>query len=323
MLLPRKPNPIDLRLLSKVSKLYYEQKLTQQEISERLRLSRPKVSRLLQQAEDEGIIQISVLSPPGSFAPLEQQLETRFGLQEAVVIEISNASSQEAVSKQIGIAAANYLQNTIQDGDIIGIFWGVTLNAMISTLQPCQANNVHVVQMIGGLGPPEAEEHATDLCRRMSRLLNSKLTLIPAPGLVDHPGVKKVLLEDSHVQHAFQMFSQINLAFIGIGSASPNSFIMQNHILSQAELEHLRSLGAVGETALRFFDAEGQAISSDVDDRVIGIPLHELRQIKRVVGMAGGSQKEEVIRAALAGGLIDVLITDHGLAERLLQSPRS
>ena len=317
--MPRKPNPVDLRLISKVSKLYYEQALTQQEISERLRLSRPKVSRLLRQAMDEGIVKITVLSPPGSHDDLENQLEQRFGLKEAVVVEVHNPSSQASVSRQIGTATASYLQRTLRDNDIIGIFWGVTLNAMVTALQSCEARSLHVVQMIGGLGPPEAEEHATDLCRRMSRLLNAKLTLIPAPGIVDDPAHKTVFLSDSYVRHAFELFSTITVAYIGIGSASPTSFIMENGILSQSELEGLHQKGAVGETALRFFNAQGEAIASEVDDRVIGITLKELKAIPRVVGMAGGPEKEAVVRAALEGDLIDVLITDHELAARLVR----
>lgn len=73
----RKALPADLYLLSKVSKLYYERGLNQQEIADKLHLSRPKVSRLLQQAQEEGIVQITVHSPPGTFADLEEALETR------------------------------------------------------------------------------------------------------------------------------------------------------------------------------------------------------------------------------------------------------
>ena len=56
--MPRKPQPIDIRLLTRVSKMYYEQSLTQQQIADRLYLSRPKVSRLLKQARDEGTVPI-------------------------------------------------------------------------------------------------------------------------------------------------------------------------------------------------------------------------------------------------------------------------
>lgn len=47
--MPRKPSPIDYRLLSKVSMYYYLEGLKQEEIADKLLLSRPKVSRLLQQ----------------------------------------------------------------------------------------------------------------------------------------------------------------------------------------------------------------------------------------------------------------------------------
>ncbi len=314
----RKPNPVDIRLLGKVSKLYYEQNLTQQEISERLRLSRPKVSRLLQQAHKEGIVQITVMSPLGSYTDLEQKLEEKYGLQEVVVIDVDSSATQEVVSRQIGIAAADYLQQTIQDGDVIGIFWGVTLNSMINAMQRGDACNVHVVQMVGGLGPPEAEEHATGLCRRMAQLLNGKLTLLPAPGLVDNARVKEVLLSDSYVRNAFQMFSRISVAFLGIGAASPTSWIVRNDVLNAEELAQLRAAGAVGETALRFFDAQGQPVDAALNDRILGITLDELKQIDRVVGMVGGPEKVDVVRAAMHGHLIDVLITDHISAQRLL-----
>lgn len=315
----RKPDPPDLRLLSKVSKLYYEQNLTQQEIAERLRLSRPKVSRLLQQAHHEGIVQITILSPLGSYADLEQRLEQRYGLQEVIIVEVEANASQETFSRQIGIAAADYLQRTIQDKDVIGIFWGLTLNAMISALKPCETCDVHIVQLVGGLGPPEAEEHATGLCRRMAHLLNARLTLLPAPGMVDTPQVRDVFLSDSYVRKAFEMFQQVNLAFLGLGAASPEAWIMQNHVLTLDELNSLRALGAVGETALRFYDAQGRPIASPIDERIIGITIEQIKRVPRVVGMAGGPLKHEVVHAALVGGLINVLITDQHLARWLLE----
>ena len=320
--MPRSARQDQLRLLSKVSKLYYEQGLTQQEIAHRLLLSRSKVSRLLQQARGVGIVQITVLSPPSIYPDLEVQLESKFRLQEAIVIEVTESTSQEAVSKALGIAAADYLQRTLRDGDVIGISWGTTLNAMVSALQPQETRNVHVVQIIGGLGLPEAEVHATDLCRRMAHALNGKLTLLPAPGIVDRQQVRKVILSDSHVQRALDLLPHINVAYVGIGAPTPTSVVMRDgSIMSQAELDKLMSKAAVGDIALRFFDADGRPIRSDLDDRVIGITLKQLKQIERVVGVAGGPEKDAVIRGAVLGGFINVLITDHATATRLLEHP--
>ncbi len=320
--MPRKSDPVDLRLLSKISKLYYEQKLTQQEISERLRLSRPKISRLLQRAEDEGIIQITIFSPPGSYAELEQALENQFGLREAIVVEAENSASPEGVAHELGQAAANYLLRTLEPGDVIGLSWGSTLNAMVNALRPVEVENVQIVQLLGGLGAPEAEVHATDLCRRIARLLNARLTLIPAPGVVSNQQIKHALLSDSHVQAAFASFPNIAVAYVGIGIPCPTSVVIRDGtIITPHQLDELLALGAVGDIGLRFFDASGQPIQSELDELVIGIDHDQLRAIGRVVGVAGGVEKLRAVYGALAGHWIDVLITDHALAQQLL-APR-
>ena len=78
--------------------------------------------------------------------------------------------------------------------------------------------------------------------------------------------------------------------------------------------------GAVGDICLRFFDAAGAPVQTPLDDRVISIELAQLKQVKRVVGIAGGKRKTAAIRGALAGGWINMLITDRSTAERLLQT---
>ena len=311
----------EIRLLTKVSKLYYEENMRQDEIVTRLNLSRSKVSRLLQQARDEGIVRITVFEPPGFYADLEAILEKRYRLQEVVIVEAHQPDSQVVVSREIGTAAAGYLARTIQPDDIIGISWGSTLNEMVEDLEPMNLPNVHVVQIIGGLGRPESEMHATDLCRRMSRRLNCKMTLLPAPGIVDDQNTRTVFLADSHVQRAMNLFPQIRVAYLGIGAPSIDSVVMRDgSIITQSELDNLLKKGAVGDIALRYFDAYGQPVSLELDQRVIGMELAEFTKVERVVGVTGGPQKTAAILGALRGQLVDVLITDYATATRLLDS---
>ncbi|MBI3763438.1 MAG: sugar-binding transcriptional regulator [Chloroflexi bacterium] len=309
-----------IRLLTKIGKLYYEHHLTQQEIADDLCISRAKVSRLLHEARDENIVNITVTSPPGVHADLERHLETRFGLREAVVVEEDHWSSQDAVTRAIGIAAAQYLRRTLQDEDVIDISWGRTLSSMVDALTPRAAPESHIVQLIGGLGPPEAEVHATDLARRMASAIGCKLTLLPAPGIVDSQKAKQIMLSDQHVKRAFEMMPQLDVAYVGIGAPTPDSVVMQNGVVSCGQREALAALGAVGDIALRFFDAGGQPIVSEFNERVLGIALEQLKRVKRVVGLSGGPEKRHVVRAALKGGLISVLITDYRTACSVLNS---
>lgn len=319
MTVPRKTNPLNLRLLTKVSKLYYEQALTQQEIAQRLHLSRPKVSRLLQQAHQRGIVQITVHSPSAVHTDLEQQLEQQFGLKEASIVQVNQDASSEVITRELGTAAARYVQRTLVAQDVLGVSWATTLNAMVNALLPMDVADAHIVQLIGGLGPPEADVHATDICRRCAHLLNCRLTLVPAPGIVNSLEIKQALLSDSHIQHAFSLFPDLTMALVGIGVSSPSSVLMRDgSIITQAELDELKKLGAVGDISLRFFDKEGRPIRASLDERVIGITLEQLQQVERVIGVAGGREKLEAVCGALRGRLINVLITDPILTQDLL-----
>ena len=56
-----------------------------------------------------------------------------------------------------------------------------------------------------------------------------------------------------------------------------------------------------------------------LDERVVGLTLDEIKKIRRVIGVAGGSSKHQAIRAALEGKVINVLVTDHVTAQYLLR----
>lgn len=318
-----KRNFEEMRLLSKVSRLYYEEGFTQGEIVKKLNLSPSKISRLIQQAKDAGIVRISVIPPSGVYSELEIKLEQKYDLLEALVVEVDESYSAEALTRQLGVLAAEYFLNSTKSGEIVGITWGTSLHQMVEALQPMQ-RNIQVVQILGGLGPPESEVHATEICRRIGHLLSCQITLLNAPGIVRDEKVKEALLSDLYVQRVIDLFPRLSIAFVGIGVPTPDSVVMRDgSILTQTELNYMLGLGAVGDIALRFFDSTGSPISSDLDRRVIGITLDQLKQIERVVGIAGGPHKIDAIKSALAGKLINILVTDQHTARQLLHGKPS
>jgi DNA-binding transcriptional regulator LsrR (DeoR family) len=189
---------------------------------------------------------------------------------------------------------------------------------MVAALEPKNFPQVRIVQMTGGIGKPESESHATELCHQMARTLSCKLALLPAPGVVQNKQTRAVYLMDEHVRTAINLLPNITLAFVGIGSLNSYSISMRDEtILTRADLDEVVARGAVGDIALRFIDAEGQPVQSGLSERIIGIDLDHIRQIQRVVGVAGGRDKLEAIRATLRGKLLNVLITDQSTAEAL------
>ena len=108
---------------------------------------------------------------------------------------------------------------------------------------------------------------------------------------------------------------------MGIGVPWRDSILLtEGSIVSWNELRQLQRSGAVGDINLRYFDARGHPVRSSIDDRVVGLSLPEIQAIPHVVGIAGGAAKFDAIRAALTGELLNILITDHVTAQRLMDA---
>jgi DNA-binding transcriptional regulator LsrR (DeoR family) len=308
----------ELRLLAKVARLYYGAGLRQAAITERLHVHQSTVSRLLRRAEQAGIVRITLSMPSGLHPELEDALQAAYGLRDAIVVDTID---QDQLVRDLGAAAAYYLETTLKPADVVGISsWSAALLAMVGSLHPTRkAAGARVVQILGGIGNPAAEVHATQLTTRLADRLAGTATLLPAPGAVGSAEARRVMLRDRYVIEATRLFKSVTLALVGIGAVEPSKLLAASgNVFSPEELESLRARGAVGDICLRFFDAQGVPVVTPLDDRVIAIELRDLKRVPRIVGIAGGRRKLAAIRGALNGRWINVLITDRATAERLV-----
>jgi DNA-binding transcriptional regulator LsrR (DeoR family) len=310
----------ELRLMAKVARMYHMNGLRQAEICERLNIHQSTVSRVLKRAEREGIVRVTVRLPSGTHTDLEDAVQERYGLDEAVVVECLEDEAQ--ISRDLGTAAAFYAETTLKATDVIGISsWSAALLAMVDAMHPSQRlKDTRVIQILGGVGSPNAEVHAAQVTRRLADLLGGTATLLPAPGVVGSRDARDILMKDRFVCEAIDLFDKVTIALVGIGATEPSRALASSgNIFSPQEIKMLAGKGAVGDICLRFFDVKGQQVVTPLDERVISMELEQLRRVKRVVGVAGGKRKITAIRGALEGQWINVLITDVSTAERLLE----
>jgi len=308
------------QLLYKVAKAYYDDGLTQQQIGAKLGLSRIKVSRLLRTAREEKVVQISIAPPQESNTDIEQQLEHKYGLKEAVVVTCS-ATTSSSIVDELGVAAAGCLTRGLQGTEVIALSWGTSVLSVVNALAPMDLPKVRVVQFLGGLGELEAQTHGADLARRMAQTLGAKPRLIHAPGLVKDEVVREALVKDPQVADTLDLAGRADIALVGIGILEPYSTLLSNgNTLTTAEVDDLKARGAIGDIALQFFEEQGRAVDHPISRRIVGTPLHKIKAIGRVIGVAGGAEKVCAIRAALQGCLVNVLVTDDETAAALLTS---
>jgi DNA-binding transcriptional regulator LsrR (DeoR family) len=311
----------ELRLLAKTARLYYERGLSQAEIAAQLDLSQATVSRLLKRALEQQIVKISVTLPPVFHAQLEDDLQKKYGLKEAIVVDVAANDDDEQIQRALGAATAFYLQSTLKQREVIGLSsWSATLLATVDAMRPLSHPiDATVVQILGGVGNPGAALHANPLTERFARLVQGRAVFLPAPGVVGSAETRQVLLEDMFVSEAMALFDQVTLALVGIGDLQPSKLLVSSgNRFSSAELDMLHSKGAVGDICLHFFDKDGSPVDTPLNDRVISMNLEQLRRVRRTVGVAGGLRKTQAIRGALVGKWINVLIADRLVAEALV-----
>lgn len=305
-------------LIYKISKNYYQERKTQQAIADKYGISRIMVSRLLQKAISEKMVEIKIHPPDDPFAELERELELRYNLKE-VIIGSSSQNSNDIVT-ELGQAGADYLLRNLKGDETISVSWGKTLLSLVNALPKSNFPDIEIIQMIGGLGYPEEDLSGNELVRRMANTFNSIPKLLNSPGIVANKEICNALKSDQQIASTLKLASEVNFSLVGIGHFSDNSVLQKNNgILTKSDIEALREKGAVGDISLLFFNKDGELIEHEIHERIVGIGCNEFKKIPRVIGIAGGEHKHETIKAALKGKLIDVLITDKNTADKLLK----
>jgi DNA-binding transcriptional regulator LsrR (DeoR family) len=312
-----------LRLMTQAARMYHLHGARQREIAAQLGLSQAGVSRLLKLAEDHGIIQTVVVAPEGMHPELEEGLTQTYGLADVYVVDTDG--SDDMIAKALGGAAARHLESHHFEGAVIGFTsWSVTLREMARMFEPVRDSGVtHVVEMLGDLGSPLLQHEAALATIQLAKAFGAEPVFLRTPGVVPTSSMRETALADAHVRRAMDLLDRVDVAFIGSGPADFHGPLEEgDNFFTADQLAEARASGAVAQLHQRFIDERGAAVMTPLDDLVVGITLAQVRRAKRRIAVAGGRSKHAALAAALAGGWIDVLVTDVVSAEHLLaQTP--
>ncbi|MBU5441252.1 sugar-binding transcriptional regulator [Paenibacillus sp. MSJ-34] len=305
-----------LEKIIEAARMYYQLDYSQQDIARKLGVSRPTVSRFLQQAKTEGIVQIKIMDPTENSGMIAQQLEEKYGLQKVIVAPIPLYEDRVA-KKYLGEAAAEYLHQIVKDGDTIAVTWGTTLYEIAKRLQNKHVKDVNIVQLNGGISYSETNTHASEIVYLFGKAYHTNPHLLPLPAIVDHTVVKQAIEADRHIRKVLDMGKNANIAVFTIGVPTEDSVLVRTNYFSKEELEMIQER-CVGDICSRFIDIKGDICNEELDGRTIGIDLAELRSKEKSILVAGGAKKVDAIFGALQGKYTNVLITDQFTATSLL-----
>jgi len=305
-------------LLIRVASLYYEYDYSQQEIAERLQISRSNISRLLKEAKQKGLVEIRIHKRIMTVPALEHEFHERFELEHAMIVDGGDITYREQLAAA-GQLAAWYLEETLRPNHVMAISWGTGVAAAVNAMSANPLLQIDVVQMIGSVGTVDSVIDGPELARQLAGKLGGQYYYLHAPLFVDNQTVRDMFLEQPTISETLRRAHAAQVALVGIGTTEPgaSSFLRAGH-LSEDEITQLRQQGAVGETSGKHFDIEGNA-NFDLNHRVIAVSLADLKKIPCVVAVACGLPKSRSIVGALRGGYIKALATDSITAVAVLQ----
>lgn len=311
-----------LRLVTKVARLYHARGLRQLEIAERMRLSQPRVSRLLAQAEDLGIVRNIVAPPPELNRDLEESFRRAYGITHVHVMD-SVAVDDEELTLDLGHAAAPFFTAALAAApSTIGFTsWSRTLRHMVAAVRAPQPVSGYVVEMLGDIGAPTLQQDVAHLTQRLATLTGAQPAFLRLPGVVASSALREALLQqDPHAREALRLLDDLDLALLGVGPCEVVGPLKPgDNYFTQEQFDDAARAGAVGQICSRFLDADGRPVPTALDDLVVGVTLDQIRRARTRWAVAGGKDKYAILRAALVGGWIDHLVTDAATAQHLLE----
>lgn len=313
----------EIPLMLKAAQLYYHDALTQDRIARALGISRFKVSRLIKEARERGFVQVRIVGPQSRCPELEAHLVHFFPLREAIVVPVM-ADIPAAIRSATAQAAAETVIQKLKDNCALGIAWGRTLFEVLDFLKPKHITGVRVVQLLGGLGRISNGIYPVELVARAADILGGSCHFLHAPAVVESNTLRDALVNTVPVKTSLEMCKTLDVAIIGVGTLDSDSPLIQStELLGGDALKALKGIGAVGEICGQFYDADGETCRTEVNDRIIGLGLVDLRKLPCVIGVAGGRNKVPAILGALRAGIFHTLVTDEFTANALLTAERN
>ncbi|MGH3387180.1 MAG: sugar-binding transcriptional regulator [Nocardioidaceae bacterium] len=299
-----------------IARRFYLDGRSKTEIADELGLSRFKVARILDDARDLGLVEVSIRLPTHIDPELSSAVQQAYGLRRAVVLERSD-DPLASVRADLGRVAADLLSELATPADVLGLSCSRSVaatTASLRSLAPCR-----VVQLTGTLAGPDTEAGSVESVRRAASVGGGQAFPLYAPMILPDAATAAALAGDPAIAQAVRQFGGVSIAMVAIGAWGPDlSTVWQT--VGAAERRDLQRAGVVGEIGARAFDVAGNAVASSLDDRVLGITLDQLRAIPEVVGLAFHADRAAAVRATLNGGLVDSLVCDADLGRALVGS---
>lgn len=310
------PDQDRLEMMVEAVHLYYEQGFNQKQISDRLACSISTVSRLLKEAQEEGVVRVVIDYPYATIPSLGRDLKAAYDLLDACVIPTTGGTYAD-ITRTLGHSASVILDKHLRDNMVLGISLGMSVASTVHGYSGPARRNCKVFRLQGAVDSEMLE--GANLAQVLADKLDGEAIMVPSPWLLPNETLRDAMLQEQSVRQVLEVARRADVGLVGIGTLEgPYSTILRNNLITIDEINEAQALGAVGEILGQHYDIEGRRVDVEFSRRVIAVELEATREFPVMIGVAAGQHKVEPLIGAIRGGYVNVVVIDEKAALEML-----
>ena len=299
--------------LAYVARRYYLDDQRQSDIARELGISRPMVSRLLAEARELGVVEITVHDPETRAARLMERLRGVSSVRGGVLIEDSGDNDDE--NRRLSEGAVQLLGQL--GAKRLGVGWGYLIGQIVSWLEKnpqTDSSVTDICPLVGNASIPARNYQSNENIRLMAQQLGASPHFLYLPALPESVEEKEVLCSTELYRQVYREWEALDTALVNIGDypSSPDfaSLVRYGSLLQERR--------ACGRMLVYYFNEDGYVIESD-QDFAIQIPIDVLRRCPNIIGVCSANTSAKAVRGALRSGFFTHIVARSDLIEGVLE----
>ncbi len=306
----------EFQLMVDIAVDYYLKGKTQNEIAKDHYISRPKVSRVLKKARENGIVEIKINYDNGNFNKLQRDVKRLFNVKNVYIVP--TLATYDETLEEVCKKAAEKLNSSIKDGMTIGVSWGRGLRTTVKYIKQKNYESVNIVELFGTLDYHTDFNAITNASTELSDKLGARLYPLPAPIYINDKRARDTIKRTPLVASTLKKIDDVDVLVTSLGavSSSGKSVLWDSYPNSEIKSQVQENSG-VGFILAHFFNIDGEFLDLSCNQELIGITRQQINQ-KPIFLLCAGVKKAKALYGALRGRMIDTLVCDEEILKKVL-----
>ncbi|MEG0505918.1 MAG: sugar-binding domain-containing protein [Longicatena sp.] len=306
-----------LQLLVSVAKLYYIENMTQNEIANLLGVSRPLISKYLQEAKTLGVVNIEIndLSAGDNSDEISKLICKKYHLKTFYIIPAS--TNKDLNDQMFDDYVASYIFDNYVDNSLVGLGWGSVIGTAIAKMNADDYKRKlmgKVIPIISNAPISYRNYHTNELVRMLAEKTGLKAEYLYSPVICSNASERDIFMNTEQVKNMFEQYLHLDYAIIQI-----RNFPSVPDLATEARFEKkLHEQHATGMLLGYYFDINGQIITSN-HDYSIQIPVESIKACPNTIAIINARVGVNTAIGALRSGLFDHILISESVVSELMK----